>query len=185
MNLVFNFHDQLFWIHNFLPQNLYKEMYVDFIKSRNTLNYTDTNVIWLTFKEEENNMSKSFGGEQDSDKVKDYLNKYHTFLKHQKFVDFMNKGLRSHLRKYYYGQHLGWHHDNAQNRRYAATFYFNRTWRESWGGEFLFKSDKGSGFIPIVGNSILIVKADLKHKVCANLKKTHPRLSIQTWVYDK
>ena len=73
MNLVFNFHDQLFWIHNFLPQNLYKEMYVDFIKSRNTLNYTDTNVIWLTFKEEENNMSKSFGQEQDSDKVKDYL----------------------------------------------------------------------------------------------------------------
>ena len=37
----------------------------------------------------------------------------------------------------------------------------------SWGGELLFKSDLGSGFIPIVGNSLVIVKAGLRHKVCA------------------
>ena len=42
MNLVFSFHDQLFWIHNFLPKNIYKRMYVDFIKNRNKLNLKKT-----------------------------------------------------------------------------------------------------------------------------------------------
>ena len=46
----------------------------------------------------------------------------------------------------------------------------------------MFKSNKGSGFIPVMGNSVVIVKTGLKHKVNAVLKKTHPRLSIQTWI---
>jgi len=46
----------------------------------------------------------------------------------------------------------------------------------------MFKSSEGSGFIPILGNSIVIIKSGLHHKVNANLKKTHPRLSIQTWI---
>jgi Rps23 Pro-64 3,4-dihydroxylase Tpa1-like proline 4-hydroxylase len=77
---------------------------------------------------------------------------------------------------------LTWHNDAEGNREYAATFYFNKTWGESWGGELMFKSSKGSGFIPVVGNSLIIIKKGLYHKVNSNLKKTHPRLSIQTWI---
>ena len=183
MNLAFNFHDKLFWIHNFLPENLYKKMYVNIIKTRNELNFHKTSVEWRIFKEEEDDMSMSYGQDKFDNEVINFLFKYHTLLKHQQYVNLTNTKCDSHLRKYNYGQHLGWHDDGSvEQRKYAATFYFNKTWQESWGGELLFKSDLGSGFIPIVGNSLVIVEAGLRHKVCANLKKTHPRLSIQTWI---
>ena len=183
MNLAFNFHDKLFWIHNFLPPNLYKEMYTSVIKTRKKLKYDKTMIVWRTFKEEKENMSMSYGQGSDT-KIKSYLSKYETMLRHQQHVNLINKSFYSHLRRYDYGQHLGWHTDQhkLKKRDYAATFYFNKTWQESWGGELLFKSDLGSGFIPIVGNSVVIVKTELRHKVCANLKKTHPRFSIQTWI---
>ena len=46
----------------------------------------------------------------------------------------------------------------------------------------MFKSEMGSGFIPVVSNSVVIVKTGLLHKVNPNLKKTHNRMSIQTWI---
>ena len=184
MNLVFSFHDQLFWIHNFLPKNIYKRMYVDFIKNRNKLNLKKSNVSWRTFKEEVDDMSDSFN-QTNTEQLK-FFDEYHTLLKHQPFVKLMNYNFYSHLRRYKYGKHLAWHEDDYKGqstREYAATFYFNKTWGESWGGELMFKSSLGSGFIPIVGNSVVLVKTGLTHKVNPNLKKTHPRLSIQTWVH--
>ncbi len=181
MNLAFNFHDELFWINNFLPENIYRNMYVEFIKERNKLELEECDVSWRTFKEERDNMSKSYGqiGDKDLDK---YLKTYNALLLHQPFVNFLNFKLNSHLRIYKYNEHLTWHSDKKEHRQYAATFYFNKTWGESWGGELMFRSPKGSGFIPVVGNSLVIVKSGLDHRVNANLKKTHPRLSIQTWV---
>tara|TARA_R100000951_G_C2621373_1_gene174577 strand:+ start:688 stop:1233 length:546 start_codon:yes stop_codon:yes gene_type:complete len=179
MNLVFNFKDELYWIHNFLPKELYKDMYTDIVKNRNKLKFKKASIYWKTFSEEVGDMSQTFN--QDNSLKLDYLNKYHTFLKHQNFVNFLNFKFHSYICKYNYGNHLAWHTDSDQ-KLYAATFYFNKTWGESWGGELMFKSPKGSGFIPITGNSLVIVKAGLKHKVNANLKKTHPRFSIQTWV---
>jgi Rps23 Pro-64 3,4-dihydroxylase Tpa1-like proline 4-hydroxylase len=183
MNLAFNFKDQLFWIHNFLPINLYKKMYIDIIKNRNKLNFKKSKVNWLTYKEEEENMSESYLQDK-SEQLNRYLKKYHIILKHQPFVDLMSLNSESHLRKYKYNQHLTWHcdTDKEKKRKYAATFYFNKTWRESWGGELMFKSNEGSGFIPIVGNSVVLVKTGLRHKVNPNLKKTHYRFSIQTWL---
>jgi Rps23 Pro-64 3,4-dihydroxylase Tpa1-like proline 4-hydroxylase len=183
MNLAFNFNDELFWINNFLPKNTYKNMYVEFIKERNKLNFKKSDVSWRTFKEEENNMSESYG-QLEEKSLNKYLKTYNTLLLQQPFVNFLKFQLNSHLRIYKYNQHLGWHSDNNEGRVYAATFYFNKTWGESWGGELMFKSSKGSGFIPVVGNSLIIIKSGLLHKVNANLKKTHPRFSIQTWVDD-
>ena len=184
MNLAFNLTDKLFWIHNFLPKKLYKEMYVDFIKNRNKLNFQKSGVSWKTYKEEVDDMSESF--DQNSILKLNYFDKYHTILKHQPFVNILKYSLHSHLRKYKYGQHLTWHGDVSPHgkRMYAATYYFNKTWNENWGGELMFKSDEGSGFIPILGNSLVIVKTNLTHKVNPNLKKTHTRLSIQTWIDD-
>ena len=184
MKLAFNFKDQLFWIHNFLPVNIYKEMYVDLIKKRNKLYFVKSKVNWLTYKEEVEDMSESYRqDEYESPELDKFLKEYHLLLKHQPFVNLMNQNPKSHVRKYKYGQHLTWHHDEGSDRKYAATFYFNKTWNESWGGELMFKSNQGSGFIPIVGNSVVIVKTGLKHRVNPNLKKTHQRFSIQTWLY--
>ena len=186
MNLAFNFQNKLLWIQNFLPQNLYKEMYVNIIKSRNNLDYNETTVNWRTFKEEQENMSTSYGQSKSNQEITKYLFKYHTLLKYQQYVNLIDLYFESHLRKYNYGQHLGWHDDSyiseSSDRKYAATFFFNKTWGESWGGELMFKSPEGSGFIPLVGNSVVIVKCGLRHKVNPNLKKTHPRFSIQTWI---
>ena len=182
MNLRFKFHDQLFWIHNFLPQSLYREMYLEFIRKRRKLYIDKTMVNWRTYIEEVDDMSESI--DQASKFNHDYFKKYHTFLTHQRFVNLINLKMVSHLRKFKYGQHLTWHsdHNEKTNREYAATYYFNHRWNENWGGELMFKSDLGSGFIPIVANSVVIVKCGLWHKVNANLKKTHNRLSIQTWI---
>ena len=188
MNLAFKYKDELFWIQNFLPKNLYKEMYSDFIKHRNKLNFQKTHVDWRTYKEEVDDMSESFN--QDEFIKMDYFKKYHTLLRHQKFVNIFDNTFHSHLRKFNYMQHLTWHDDapivaNGDIREYAATYYFNKTWGESWGAEFMYKTSEGSGFIPVIGNSLVIVKAGIRHRVNANLKKTHPRLSIQTWIHKE
>jgi|TARA_R100000084_G_scaffold90304_1_gene44298 Rps23 Pro-64 3,4-dihydroxylase Tpa1-like proline 4-hydroxylase len=184
MNLVYQLKDELFWIQNFLPQELYKDMYVQTIKARNHPNFIPSIVGWHTYKEEVDDMSNSYN-QENPEKNEQFFLKYHTFLRHQPFVNLINKGFESHLRKYTYGQHLTWHNDNTKARVYAATFYFNKTWNQSWGGELMFKNDTSSGFIPIIGNSLVIAKCGLMHKVNSNLKKTHPRLSIQTWIYNK
>jgi len=181
MNLAFNFKDKLFWIHNFLPKNIYKEMYIDLIRNRNKLNFKKTWVSWPTYTEEVNDMSESYC-QYEFKKLNKYLKEFHIVLRHQSFVNLIDSNFDSHIRKYKYGQHLTWHNDSLDDRGYASTFYFNKTWGESWGGEFMFKSPQGSGFIPILGNSIVIIKSGLHHKVNPNLKKTHPRLSIQTWI---
>ena len=185
MNLAFNFKNRLFWIHNFLPKNLYKDMYVDLIKNRNKLKFKKTTVSWRTYKEEVEDMSESLF--QDSiyyKKLNEYLKEYHILLKHQPFVNLMSLNFESHMRKYKYNQHLTWHTDDADDgtREYAATFYFNKTWHKNWGAELMFKSEEGSGFIPVVGNSVVIIKTGLEHKANPNLKKTHSRFSIQTWI---
>ena len=43
MNLNFNIRDDLFWINNFLPTNIYKNMYIEFIKNRKKLNFKKIN----------------------------------------------------------------------------------------------------------------------------------------------
>jgi len=193
MNLAFNFKDKLFWIHNFLPEDTYKKMYVNLIKSRKNLDFKKTSITWKTFKEESKDMSESSGqvehGHEQEHELRDYLNIYHILLKHQQFINLLDLSFQSHIRKYSYGQHLTWHEDyesyEGGERVYAATYYFNKTWGENWGGELMFKSNEGSGFIPIVGNSLVIVKTGLTHKVNPNLKNTHSRFSIQTWIDKK
>jgi len=187
MNLAFNFKDKLFWIHNVLPPKLYKEMYTDFIKSRNKISFEKSTVDWHTYKEELDDMSLSYGQSMGMEKnLKNFFEKYHVIVKHNPFVNFLNSKFASHLRLTKYNQHLAWHDDHGNERKYAVTYYFNKTWGESWGGELMFKNkDEGSGFIPVLGNSMCIVKCGLRHRVNAVLKKTHPRFSIQTWVYDE
>jgi len=188
MNLAFNFNDELFWIHNFLPKKLYEKMYIEYIKNIKNLNFKKTIVNWNTFNGEPENMSESFGQtkeKEDVDKINFFLKEYHILLRHQKFVSLINSEFSSHLRKWKYMEHLTWHNDayhESAERNYAATYYFNKTWKESWGGELMFKSSNGSGFIPVKGNSIVIIKAGLKHKVNPNLNKNYPRLSVQTWI---
>jgi len=88
MNLAFNFHDKLFWIHNFLPKNTYKEMYIELIKNRNKLNFKKTAVDWTKYTEEINDMSESYC-QYESKKLNKYLEQFHIVLKYQPFVNIL------------------------------------------------------------------------------------------------
>ena len=68
-------------------------------------------------------------------------------------------------------------HDDS-NFKYGATYYLNNRWNKNWGGEFMFE-DK---YIPVVGNSLVIVKAPFSHKVNPVLSSSMPRLSVQIFM---
>ncbi len=101
-------------------------------------------------------------------------------IQHNKFHQLKLDEINASIHYMEKGAGINWHNDASW--KYGATYYLNNRWNPDWGGEFMFKSKIGSGFIPVVGNSIVIIKTGLQHKVNANLKKTHDRLSIQTWI---
>ena len=119
---------------------------------------------------------------------KEVIKHYETLLKHQQFVKFINYNLDSHFRKYSYMESLDWHTDSRLaykpdiDRRYAVTYYINKNWNEQYGGEFMFKDSVIRGFIPPMGNSLIIIKSGFKHKVNPVIVKNTPRFSIQTWI---
>ena len=51
-----------------------------------------------------------------------------------------------------------------------------------FGGEFLFMDKNANGFIPLVGNSLVIVKAPFDHKVSPVQKPIVPRKTIQIFI---
>ena len=75
---------------------------------------------------------------------------------------------------------INWHSDETW--KYGATYYLNNRWDRQWGGEFMFTNEDGHGYIPVVGNSLVIVKAPLTHKVNPVLTSTMPRISVQVFI---
>ena len=75
---------------------------------------------------------------------------------------------------------INWHDDGQW--KYGATYYLNNRWHKQWGGEFMFTDSNGHGFLPVVGNSLVIVKAPLPHKVNPVLSPILPRLSVQIFM---
>ena len=71
-------------------------MYVNIIKTRNELNFHKTSVEWRIFKEEEEDMSMSYGQDNFDNEVINFLFKYHTLLKHQQYVNLTNTKCDSH-----------------------------------------------------------------------------------------
>ena len=72
------------------------------------------------------------------------------------------------------GAGINWHNDASW--KYGATYYLNNRWNQNWGGEFMFTSKNGHGYIPIVGNSLVIIKSPLEHKVNPVLSPLIPKL---------
>ena len=75
---------------------------------------------------------------------------------------------------------INWHDDGGHE--YGITYYINRRWNPAFGGEFLFMDKNANGFIPLVGNSLVIVKAPFKHKVTPVMNPLVPRKTIQIFI---
>ena len=59
------------------------------------------------------------------------------------------------------GAGINWHSDESW--KYGATYYVNNRWNTQFGGELMFTSENGHGYIPVVGNSL--VKVPLKDEI--------------------
>jgi hypothetical protein len=183
MKLTYSYKDEIFWIQNFLSNSEYKLLHSIVIKNRKLIDEKTTLNKKLTLLQDNNYNSNS-----KHNFNKDIIKQYEILLKHQHFVKLINYKLTSHIRKYSYMESLNWHNDiffdkiNNSQRKYAATYYINKNWKEQYGGELMFKDSCIKGFIQPSGNSLVIIKTGFKHKVNPIIIKNIPRFSIQTWI---
>lgn len=173
MKLVYRLEDKLFWIHNFLPQKFYKELHTMVFKNHRQVD-----------DEVKNSWEKNLIQNLESPfkfRLADYFSKqYNILLRHQPFLNLTKSELNFTVHKMIQKSGINWHSDG--NYKCAATFYINHKWNHQWGGEFMFKNETSAGFIPVIGNSLILIKTPLMHKVNPVLSPLIPRFTIQTFI---
>lgn len=176
MNLIYQIPDKLYYIQNFLDYPTYKKIHYDTFRGKK-IDLKSTKKEWEEIlKHGYTNFVKStildinYGPLQ---KIKILLenNLFHRI----KFNEY--KPIFHSMKD---GSGINWHND--YDHKYGITYYINHRWNSKFGGEFLFKDKSSNGFIPIVGNSLVIVKAPFEHKVCMVQQSTVPRKTIQIFV---
>jgi len=179
MNLVHKIEDKFFWIHNFLPLDVYTEIHNKIFKSHRMIK-EQVKKEWQKGLIENLNSPKRF-------KIHDKFNEtYVKLLREQSFVNLTQNKFYFSLHKLENGSGINWHNDG--NYKYAATFYVNKRWNTHWGGEFMFTVQDEMGnvkqcsFVPIVGNTLIITKTPIFHKVNTVLSPVIPRFSIQCFI---
>ena len=174
MNIAYRIKDKLFWIHNFLPRSFYRELHDNFFYSNKKVN-EPVDDFW------DEGLLRNLKSTQRLILDETFSKQYVTLLKHQPFLNIVDAekiSFMAYKMTKYCG--LNWH--NEHHVKYAATFYINRRWNDQWGGEFMYKTKEQSGYIPIVGNSLLLIKSPLFHKVNPVLSPTIPRFTIQSFI---
>jgi Rps23 Pro-64 3,4-dihydroxylase Tpa1-like proline 4-hydroxylase len=176
MKLVFNLEDKLFWIHNFLPNAQYKKIHNGIFKERNILNYKSVKDEW------DKDLIKNIGFPDKIDIDPSYFKFSETLMRHLPFISIKGKFTFT-VHKMTKGSGINWHSDLGH--KFGITYYVNKRWSRHWGGEFMFADKKCSGYIPVLGNSLLIIKTPLDHKVNPVLINHIPRFTIQTFVNEE
>jgi len=179
MKLQYSIPGKLWWITNFLDTKNYTTIHNNVFKKRKEINLHSVENIWEKFL---------YNGIKNPPKKQGIVNyppfeKLKILVKRNPFyvmpdVEDLNMTTTIHyLEK---DSAINWHNDG--NGKYGATYYLNKRWNRNWGGEFMFKNENGHGWIPPVGNSLILVKAPLEHKVNTVLSPNIPRVSIQMFM---
>ena len=178
MKLIYSIPDKLYYIQNFLDYSTYKKIHYDVFKSK-LIKLNSTEKVWQKglkygFKKYVKNTSLDVNY-KPLQKIKILLenNPFHK-IKIKKFEPLI------HSMKDQSG--INWHNDYGH--LYGITYYINRRWNRKFGGEFLFMDKNANGFIPLVGNSLVIVKAPFDHKVTPVMNSTVPRKTIQIFINE-
>lgn len=176
MKLAYNIPGKLWWIHNFLPYPLYKGIHDAILKERKDIKFKDTTEFWkkYLYKDLVPPVTALTVGYPPFERLK-------TLIKHNQYFDCPKLNHMSttiHFLKK--GSGINWHNDG--NWTYGASYYINHSWNKNWGGEFMFNDQNGFGFLPVIGNSIIIVKTPLDHKVNNIISPIMPRVSIQLFM---
>lgn len=176
MKLIYSIPDKLYYIQNFLDYSTYKRIHHFIFKERKKINLHTSEGLW-----EENLINnivppKIVGMDKHPSfeklKILTYRNQFYqlkNFKEIKSIVHYMEKGAG-----------INWHDDG--NWTYGATYYINNKWNTQFGGELMFNSENGHGYIPVVGNSLVIIKTPLQHKVNPVLSPIVPRVSVQMFL---
>jgi len=177
MKLVYQIPNKLYYIENFLDYPTYKKFHYDVFRS-NLINLKSVKDNWIP------SLTKNYKNYVDySHLTPNYgpLQKLKILLENNPFIKVkLNKSTPFVLHSMTDGSGINWHSD--VNWEYGITYYLNRRWNPQFGGEFLFKHKYSNGFIPLIGNSLLIVKTPLVHKVAPVMNPLVPRKTLQIFI---
>ena len=176
MKLVYSIPDKLYYIQNFLDYPTYKKLHYDTFRS-SLIKLRSTKKIWdkgLKYG------YKDFVKKTRLDEKYKPLQKIKILLENNSFHKVKVKNFEPLIHSMKDGTGINWHDDHGHI--YGITYYINRRWNLKFGGEFLFQNKNANGFIPLVGNSIVIIKAPLGHKVTPVMKPLVPRKTIQIFI---
>lgn len=176
MRLMKCIEDNFFYFQDFLPKDEYKRIHDAVIKERKKLFFEKAGMTW----------SKSlYKNLEQPDRIKidkSFFSRYKNILGNLPYVHIdVNKiSFTIHSMKNKSG--INWHSDKCHD--FAVTLYLNNKWNMNWGGEFMYQHEGDFNYIPIVGNSVVIIKPPMMHKVNTVLSPIIPRLSIQSFISD-
>jgi len=176
MKLIYSIPDKLYYIQNFLDYSTYKKIHYDVFRSR---------LIELESAKKQWDKSLLEGYAKSPERanlIPEYgpLEKIKILLQNNLFCKLKIKNYKPLIHSMEDGCGINWHDDGSHG--YGITYYINRRWNNKFGGEFLFKDKNANGFIPLVGNSLVIVKTPLEHKVTPVMKPLIPRKTIQIFI---
>tara|TARA_R110000744_G_scaffold82491_1_gene162192 strand:+ start:121 stop:654 length:534 start_codon:yes stop_codon:yes gene_type:complete len=176
MKLAYSIPNKLWWIHNFLSYGMYKNIHNAIIKERKNINLHNVKNIWS--KELISHIKAP-----DKAAITEYspFKKLESLIKHNQFFSINN--IEKILTNIHYMKEdtgIQWHNDG--NWKYGATYYVNRRWNKNFGGEFMFTDNLGHGFLPLVANSLVVVKSPLEHKVNPVRSNVMPRITVQIFM---
>ena len=176
MKLSYSIPGKVWWITNFLDYAMYKGIHDAIIRERKKINLRTARGLW-----EDSLINNLVPPLRNS--VNDYppFEKLKTLVKLNPYFQLETvKNMSSNIHYMQKGAGINWHDDN--NWTYGATYYINHKWHRQWGGEFMFTDNNGHGWIPPVGNSLVIVKSPIIHKVNPVLSPIMPRISVQMFM---
>jgi Rps23 Pro-64 3,4-dihydroxylase Tpa1-like proline 4-hydroxylase len=175
MNLRYQIPNQLYYIQNFLDQKTYKQIHDAAIKERKEMNIHSVKNIW------EKGLINNVVSPEKID-IYGYppFEKLKVLTKHNQIYQLKAKKITTAIYYMKKGAGINWHSDYSWE--YGATYYLNNRWNNQFGGEFMFTNEGGHGWIPPVGNSLVILKSPFKHKVNPVLSPIMPRISVQMFI---
>lgn len=175
MNLIYSIPDKLYYIQNFLDRDTYKGIHKAIIQERKNINLTSSKGVWSK------GLIKNIIPPKRVE-VSEYppFEKLKILTQHNKFYNLNSKKITTTIHYMEKGSGINWHNDSTW--KYGATYYINRRWNNQFGGEFMFTSASGHGYIPLVGNSLVIIKSPIDHKVNPVLSPFMPRISVQMFI---
>jgi len=176
MKLTYQIPGKLYYIQQFLDHPTYKKIHYDVFRSKLiNLDSTEKNL--------DKNLKygyKNFFKNTVLDTKYKPLEKIKILLENNPFHKIKFSNFKPLIHSMENGSGINWHNDDMYE--YGITYYINRRWDLKFGGEFLFTDKNSNGFIPVVGNSIVIVKAPFIHKVAPVMKPIVPRKTIQIFI---